>query len=74
VPLALRVPVFTALNAQTSPAFLDEDMRQLEARRVQYILWSPLDRPRFAAFEQFLSDHYQMVQEFADQEQIWELR
>jgi hypothetical protein len=74
VPLALRVPIFAALNAQTSTAFLDEDIRQLEARRVQYILWSPLDRSRFAAFERFLSDHYQLVQEFPDQDQIWELR
>jgi hypothetical protein len=74
VPLALRVPIFAALNAQITPAFLDEDIRQLEARRVQYILWSPLDRPRFEAFERFLSDHYQLVQEFPDQDQIWELR
>jgi hypothetical protein len=74
LPLALRVPIFAALNDQTSPAFLDEDIRQLEARRVRYILWSPLDRPRFPKFVQFLTGHYQLVQEFADQDQIWELR
>ena len=74
LPLALRVPVFAALDRQTSPEFLDENLRQLASRRVRYILWSPLDRPRFAAFEQFLSDHYQLVEEFAGQEQIWELQ
>jgi hypothetical protein len=74
VPLALRVPIFAALNDQTSPEFLDEDIRQLQARRVRYILWSPLDRPRFPKFEQFLFDHYQRVQEFPDQDQIWELQ
>jgi hypothetical protein len=74
LPLGLRVPGFSALDSQTSPAFLDENIRRLEARRVRYILWSPLDRPDFPQFRQFLSDHYQLVQEFEGQEQIWELR
>jgi hypothetical protein len=74
VPLALRVPVFTALDRQTSPEFLDQNLQQLQSRRVRYILWSPLDRPRFPKFEQFLSDHYRLVQEFAEQEQVWELQ
>jgi hypothetical protein len=73
VPLGLRVPFFAPLGVQTSPEFLEKDLRQLEAAHVHYILWSPQDRPRFPKFEQFLFGHYRLVQEFAGQEQIWEL-
>jgi hypothetical protein len=72
LPLGLRIPVFDFLDRYTSPEFVELDMRQLQAKRVQYILWSPLDLPRFPTFEQFLHDHYQRVWKFSDQEEIWE--
>jgi hypothetical protein len=74
LPLSLRVPLFAPLGVQTSPEFLGRDLQQLEATQAHYILWSPLDRPRFPEFEQFLTRRYRLVHEFAGQEQIWELQ
>jgi hypothetical protein len=37
-------------------------------------LWSPLDRPRFPKFEQFLSERYRRIWTFSDQDEIWELK
>ena len=48
--------------------------RQLAAQRVRYVLWSPLDLPRFPAFEQFLSERYRPVWRFTDEYEIWELK
>jgi hypothetical protein len=50
-------------------------IRQLEAGRVQYILWSPqLELPSypFAEFRQFLGERYRPVRSFADQDVLWE--
>jgi hypothetical protein len=75
LPLALRIPTFTFLFHETRPEFLELSMRQLEQKRVRYILWSPgLETPwyLFATFHQFLLDHYHKVWTFSDQEEIWE--
>jgi hypothetical protein len=74
LPLALRNPAFDFLDRYTSPEFEQLDIRQLEAKRVHYILWSPLDRPRYPKFEQFLSGHYHRVWTFSNQDEIWELK
>jgi hypothetical protein len=73
LPLALRSPAYAALSRQT-PTYVTLDCEQLEARRVRYILWSPLDEPRFPELEQFLSQRYQRVWTFSDQDEIWERR
>jgi hypothetical protein len=76
LPLALRIPTFTFLFHETRPEFLDLSMRQLEQKRVRYILWSPgLETPPylFASFHEFLLDRYHKVWTFSDQEEIWEL-
>jgi hypothetical protein len=73
LPLALRIPAYTFLDRQTRPDFVERDIRELQAKRVQHVLWSPLDRPRFTEFEHFLAQYYQHVWTFSDQEQIWEL-
>src|SRR5262249_24878281 len=74
LPLSLRNPTFAFLDRYTSPEFLALDLRQLAARHVRYILWAPLARPRFQAFEQFLFERYQRVRRFDDGEEAWELR
>jgi hypothetical protein len=74
LPLHLRNPTFDFLDRYTSPEFVALDLRQLAAGRVRYILWSPLDRPRYPAFEQFLRDHYRPVWRFTDADEIWELQ
>jgi hypothetical protein len=74
LPLALRIPVFDFLDRYTSPEFVGLDIRQLEAKPVQYILWSPADLPRYPLFERFLFEHYHRVWKFSDQEEIWELK
>jgi hypothetical protein len=74
LPLALRNPAFDFLDRYTSPEFVDEDIRRLQATRVRYILWSPLDQPRFPKYEQFLVERYRRIWTFSDQDEIWELK
>src|SRR5262249_51526906 len=73
LPLGLRNPAFDYLDRFTSPEFVALDLQQLSAAPVRYILWSPLDRPRFPQFEQFLFERYRRVWRFADGDEIWEL-
>jgi hypothetical protein len=76
-PLALRNPVYTdALEAghKSRPEFIDLSIRQLEAEPVQYIIWSPrLESPAypFATFREFLTERYQRVLTFPDQDEVW---
>jgi hypothetical protein len=74
LPLQLRNPAFDFLDRYTSPELVALDLRQLADQSVRYILWSPLDRPRFPAFEQFLYQRYRRVWRFTDAAEIWELR
>jgi hypothetical protein len=73
-PLGLRNPAFDCLDRFTSPEFVALDLRQLAAQRVRYILWSPLDRPRYPTFEQFLFERYRPVERFSDGAEVWELK
>jgi hypothetical protein len=74
LPLHLRDPAFDFLDRYTSPEFVALDLRQLAEQRVHYILWSPLDRPRYPTFEQFLSERYRRAVRFPDGDEIWELK
>jgi hypothetical protein len=80
LPLALRNPVFTDMlegGHKSRDEFVDRSIRQLEARPVQYIIWSPrLESPAypFAKFHEFLVDRYQRVFTFPDQDEVWEHR
>jgi hypothetical protein len=57
-------------------------MRQLDAKGVQYILWSPrLDLPdpekgvadnHLTVFREYLEKHYRQVHDFPDADQLWE--
>jgi hypothetical protein len=78
LPLALRNPVFTDMlegGHKSRDEFVELSIRQLEALRVQYIIWSPrLESPAypFAKFHEFLADRYQRVLTFPDQDEVWE--
>jgi hypothetical protein len=78
VPLALRNPAFTdqlESGHYTRPEFVDQSIRQLRAKRVQYVLWTPrLESPlyHFGDFRQFLADHYRRVVTFTDGDEVWE--
>jgi uncharacterized membrane protein YecN with MAPEG domain len=74
LPLGLRNPAYDYLDRSTSPEFAARDLRQLASQRVRYVLWSPLDQPRYPAFEQFLSERYHWVWRFPDGDEIWELK
>ena len=53
----------------------DLSIRQLEARRVQFIIWSPrLESPTYpyAKFRAFLGRDYARILTFPDQDQVWE--
>jgi hypothetical protein len=78
LPLALRNPVFLDeldTSYQIRPEFVELSVRQLEAKRVQYVLWSPrLESPTypFAQVRQLLANRYQRVWIFSDQDEIWQ--
>jgi hypothetical protein len=78
LPLALRNPVFTDMlegGHNSRPEFVDFSMRQLEAKRVQYIIWAHrLESPAypFAKFREFLTERYRRVLTFPDHDEVWE--
>jgi hypothetical protein len=78
LPLALRNPVFTDMlegGHNSRSEFVDLSIRQLEAKRVRYIVWSQqLESPRypFAKFREFLTDRYERVLTFPDHDEVWQ--
>lgn len=80
LPLALRSPVFTDMlegGHNSRPEFVDLSIRQLEEKRVRYIIWAHrLESPTypFANFRRFLSERYRRVLIFPDQDEFWERR
>jgi hypothetical protein len=78
LPLALRNPIFLddlEGGGASRLGYVALSIRQLEAKRVQYILWSPrLESPAYslAVFHAFLVDYYQPIWRFSDQDEIWE--
>jgi hypothetical protein len=85
LPLRLKNPVYLDVletGDLTRPQYVDLSIRQLNAKQVRYILWSPrLDsRDAFSppeayhltAFREFLNNQYRCVWTFSDQDQIWE--
>jgi hypothetical protein len=85
LPLELRNPVFIDefdTRGVTHSDYVDSCMRQLDAKGVQYILWSPrLDLPHpekgvadnhLTVFREYLEKHYRRVHDFPDADQLWE--
>ena len=85
LPLELHNPVYLdALETsdQTRPEYLDLSIRELEVKQVRFILWSPrLNFPEplrppgayhLTPFREFLLCHYQRLQTFSDQDELWE--
>jgi hypothetical protein len=84
LPLGLRCPTYLQTletGGQGPLGYVALSMRQLEARHVQYIVWSPrLDTPEYsltafrslAPFREFLKEQYQRVWTFSDHDEIWE--
>jgi hypothetical protein len=78
LPLELRNP--TSLEDLETPGetrlgYVDMSIRQLECRRVRYVLWSPrLELPMYSlgAFRDYLGNHYQRIWTFSDKDEIWE--
>jgi hypothetical protein len=84
-PLQLHNPAFAddfMTSDVTRPEFVADSIRQLRAKRVQYILWSPqLNSPEspetagvyhLAPFLDFLHENYRRVTTFQDHDEIWE--
>jgi hypothetical protein len=84
LPLGSNNPVFLDVletGELTRPQYIELAMRQLEAKQVRYILWSPrLDSPdpfqspeayHLAAFREFLQLHYRRAWTFTDQDEMW---
>jgi hypothetical protein len=85
LPLRLRNPVFIDefdTRGLTPAEYVDSSMRQLDAKAVRYILWSPrLDSPspekaatdnHLAPFREYLKENYEKVRSFPDSDQLWE--
>jgi hypothetical protein len=77
LPLAVRNPLFTDMldgGHDSRPEFVDRSLRQLAAWRIHYVIWSPrLESPLypFAHFHRFLTEHYDRVMTFPDQDEVW---
>jgi Dolichyl-phosphate-mannose-protein mannosyltransferase len=84
LPLRLRNPVFLDMltTVQSSPEYVDLAIRQLDAKRVRYVLWQPrFDSPdplyppqlyQLQPFRDYLHTHYHRVRSFSDQDELWE--
>jgi hypothetical protein len=85
LPLQLRNPVFIDefdSRGMTHPEYVESSMRQLDAKAVRYVLWSP--RLEFFVpqngdvddhlkiFRAYLENHYRRVHIFSDADQLWE--
>ena len=78
LPLALRNPIFLDVVAGAGAARVENvelSVRQLAAKRVQYIVLSPrmetLDQyPEL--FSRFVRSHYRLVWTFSDGDEVWE--
>jgi hypothetical protein len=80
LPLALRNPLFLDVlegRDVSRPGCVALSVRQLEAKRVQYIMWSPgaesVDLPprSLTGLQQYLTDHYRLIWRFSDQDEVW---
>jgi hypothetical protein len=78
--LAVRSPAFldnVLTDVGNRLGYLDQTVRELQARRVKYIFWTRDLNSRLAelaVFYQFLQADYQRVWVFSDQEEVWELK
>lgn len=76
LPLALRNPLFLEDANTTGGSHLGFEqlsIRQLEAKPVQYVLWSSYVDPDvpLGAFRAFLENHYRKVWTFSDRAEVW---
>ena len=78
LPLGLRNPIFLdVLAGGADPGYAALSLRQLESKRVQYIVLSPrLESPAsyLPMFHKFLVDRYRLIWRFSDQDEVWERR
>ena len=77
LPLALRNPLYLEdleTSGQGRLGYVALSIRQLEAKRVQYIVWSPvLNSPMFELepLREFVEVHYHRVWTFPDEDEVW---
>jgi hypothetical protein len=87
LPLQLHSPIFAdgLLSTEvTRPEYVELAVRQVEQKRVHYILWSPQlsatvkgnseDQNNLGPFRSYLSTHYTRVHIFSNEDEIWERR
>jgi hypothetical protein len=85
LPLQLRNPLSmdaVETNQQTRPEQIEQAVRQLEAKKVPFVLWSPrldaadqFDRSTEEAIRplrDYLHQRYARVEVFSDQDELWE--
>lgn len=84
IPLQLRNPIYLDTvwpNEESRPAYVRRSIEELEAKQVQFILWSPHlnysdpDYPsadHLAPLRDYLHAHYGRVQVFSDRDELWE--
>jgi hypothetical protein len=69
-------------NQQTRPEQIERAVQQLEAKKLQFVLWSPrldaadqFDRSTeqtIAPLRNYIRERYVCVQIFSDQDELWE--
>ena len=81
VPLDLWNPTFLDVADNPTPEYVQKVIRQLEAKRVRYVLWSPrlndLNSARtwtdqLRPMRAFLNENYERIHVFGDQDEVWQ--
>jgi Dolichyl-phosphate-mannose-protein mannosyltransferase len=85
LPLQVRNPAFIDgfdSRGITPPEYVEWSIRQLDAKAVRYVLWSPSlelaivqkddSGNHLAAFRAYLEQRYRRVRTFSDADQLWE--
>lgn len=86
IPLQLRNPVYLDTvwpNEESQPAYVKRSIEELETKQVRYILWSAhlnYSDPEYpsadhlAPLRDYLRENFHRVQDFPDEDELWERR
>lgn len=79
-PLDLWNPTFLDVADNPTPEYVQKAIRQLEANRVRYVLWSALlndlnsnhiRTDHLRPMRAFLNENYERIHVFVDQDEVW---
>jgi Dolichyl-phosphate-mannose-protein mannosyltransferase len=81
VPLDLWNPTFLDVADNPTPEYVQKAIRQLEAKRVRYVMWAPflndlnsnpIRTDHLRPMRAFLNQNYERIHVFGDQDEVWQ--